>query len=365
MAPEVIDAQTGAAYDGLQADSWPVGAVLFVMTAGWPPYSVPDGRRDKFFRRLRDGAFATFWGYHRECGFAPSPLLQDLLTRLLQINPRNRLSIADAAQHPWLQGEKLSPQALQEVMAARKERMRNPQVMLDAAQQAQPRVQPQPLVSEQADDMHSASSPSHQHLDAGSAVTHCPPLLASALGVVPLSRAAAMPRRLVPAASTQRSWQEERKEAAAPVAANVLRTQPVALQGRATPLSSAQLATAVDADSTAAADASLPVYDPELTLPTATTLFSRLPAAELTKRLIELLRLNHIDTTCDDKQRSITGSISTPSGLSCLRLQLWREKGEEENGSIRIEFRRLQGDSAQYRQIFADLLLQMDGIVVY
>jgi serine/threonine protein kinase len=319
MAPEVnTAAQSGATYDGMLADCWSVGVVLFMLAAGHPPYA-QGSVSDPLFRLLHSADFAAFWAYHRQFGFAVSEQLQELLTGLLQVNPDCRLSMAKASEHPWLQGEKLSPQSLQKVMAGRQQSMRNPQVVRDAAQQAHARLeQQQQRLSEDAgaEELEPCDSCSPQQRDVDSGLVQPPPLLAPTLGVVPLPRAAA-PRRAVSVLS-----------------------------------------------SSATVEILLPVYDPERTVATTTTLFSRLPVGQLKKELMTLLLLNHFLTTSDDEQRSLIASITTPSGLVRMRLQLWREEGGEQHGRVRIEFRRLQGDSAQFRQLFADLVLQMEDIIV-
>jgi type II secretory pathway pseudopilin PulG len=370
-------------YDGQRADAWSVGVILFILVAGFPPFESSDST-SKWFCYLLEHGHAAFFDLHRRFGAAFSPQLQDLLTRLLQVDPSSRLRVEMILQHPWLAGAQLSPQALQLEMQGRLHTLRSPRAVREAARQAQARAEQQAQQAQlqqqqqRLDQQHNAVTGNLQCSASSSeerGAMQPPPLAPPSLAAASLHLAAPRPRRgriedrsptTLPPRSSQHSpprWQEERKEqvatSASPLAAFAFHSRAVL---QPAPCRSLTVRSSSEA-ATAEAKPPLPVYDPELTLPALTPLFSRLPAAELQQKLRTLLLLNCFSTASDDKQRSITASIGTPSGLVRLRLQLWREVGEQENGSIRIEFRRLEGDSAQCRQLFADLLLQMDDIV--
>ena len=381
MAPEVVD----RVYNGKLADAWSVGVILFVMVGGGPPFERADCTCRWYSLLLRHEGHARFFALHRTFGSVFSPELQDLLTQLLQFDPGSRLSVERMQQHPWLAGEQLAPQALQLEMQSRLQTLRNPRAVREAVRQAQARTQQQAQQALQqqhqqglderrpnavAGHLQAALSSSEQEREAAMQPL---PVVPPSLGVTALPPAARSRRSgaegVSPSSLLLREgyhsppdWQEERKVQAmtsSPVAAAI--RPRAALQ----PAPSGSLTAHSPMETeTAAVDSSLPVFDPEQTQPALTPLFSRLSAAELQERLRLLLLLNHFRTVSDDKQRSITAGIETPSGPVRLRLQLWRDDGEQGNGCIRIEMRRLEGDSAQCRQIFADLLLQMDDIVL-
>ena len=382
MAPEVVD----QVYDGQLADAWSIGVILFLMVAGGPPFERADCTCGWYSILLRREGHAGFFALHRKFGSVFSPELQDLLTQLLQFDPGSRLSVERMQQHPWLAGEQLSPRALQLEMQGRLQTLRNPRAVREAVRQAQALTQQQEQQAQQqqqqqhrlderqaravAGHLQAALSSSEQEREAAMQPL---PVVPPSLGVTALPSAARSRRSGAEGVSpsslllregyhSSPDWQEERKVQAmtsSPVTA-AIRPRAALQPAPSLPLTAHS---PVETE-TAAVDSSLPVFDPEQTQPATTPLFSRLSAAELQERLRLLLLLNHFRPVSDDKQRSITAGIDTPSGPVRLRLQLWRDDGEQGNGRIRIEMRRLEGDNAQCRQIFADLLLQMDDMVI-
>ncbi|GJP48216.1 hypothetical protein CLOM_g7485 [Closterium sp. NIES-68] len=82
----------GAPFRGMAADTWALGCTLFAMTSGRHPF-------------LGTSLMDTYDKIQSEPLILPagiSPSLADLLTRLLHKDPLQRISLAQAAAHPWV-----------------------------------------------------------------------------------------------------------------------------------------------------------------------------------------------------------------------------------------------------------------------
>lgn len=120
-APEVLaaDRRRGLGYDGFAADAWSLGVSLFCLIAGFLPLDRASDR-DWRFRKRRDeqaadpSASATAivhrW-YGRNTAYI-SPEIVDLLDSLLLIDPKKRMTLDSAAEHPWVQELTLEPSAV-------------------------------------------------------------------------------------------------------------------------------------------------------------------------------------------------------------------------------------------------------------
>lgn len=102
IAPEVLRAdavRTGRTWRA--ADVWSVGAVIFLLVTGRPPF--PGRGTKEIFMKIRTGKF-TF-----PADVALSEGVRDLITRMLVMDPTKRLSAVDALRHPWVRG--LAPES--------------------------------------------------------------------------------------------------------------------------------------------------------------------------------------------------------------------------------------------------------------
>ncbi|OAY44703.1 CBL-interacting protein kinase 18 [Manihot esculenta] len=88
VAPEVIKRK---GYDGPKADIWSCGVILYVLLAGYLPFY--DSNLMEMYRRIAKADFKSpDW-------FAPEACR--LLSKILDPNPRTRISIAEIIESPW------------------------------------------------------------------------------------------------------------------------------------------------------------------------------------------------------------------------------------------------------------------------
>jgi len=116
MAPEMIRNPKG--YDGMRADLWACGVILFIMLAGFPPFQKPE-LSDWWFNKLVNGKHALFWQAHSRSAYF-SDQTKDFLNKILNPDPEKRISIADMKKHPWWKGATITPVALVSELNRRK-----------------------------------------------------------------------------------------------------------------------------------------------------------------------------------------------------------------------------------------------------
>uniref|UniRef100_A0A803M6A7 non-specific serine/threonine protein kinase n=1 Tax=Chenopodium quinoa TaxID=63459 RepID=A0A803M6A7_CHEQI len=88
VAPEVLQRRE---YDGAMVDIWACGVILFILTAGYLPFDLPN--RMAMYRRIMEGKL-----------FCPKWMSSDLirfLGRLLEKNPKTRITIDEIVHDPW------------------------------------------------------------------------------------------------------------------------------------------------------------------------------------------------------------------------------------------------------------------------
>eukprot|EP00457_Paulinella_chromatophora_P001570 gb/GEZN01001572.1/.p1 GENE.gb/GEZN01001572.1/~~gb/GEZN01001572.1/.p1 ORF type:complete len:895 (+),score=151.44 gb/GEZN01001572.1/:97-2781(+) len=111
IAPEVIKGKYS-----VQCDIWSLGVVMFIMLYGYPPfYANPKklgNNTNAYIFNLIKGGFVN----EVKKGFGPwfnaevpvSESARNLITKLLVLDPAQRLTAKEALQHPWLLGETAS-----------------------------------------------------------------------------------------------------------------------------------------------------------------------------------------------------------------------------------------------------------------
>mmetsp|Transcript_23919 Transcript_23919/g.43900 ORF Transcript_23919/g.43900 Transcript_23919/m.43900 type:complete len:344 (+) Transcript_23919:123-1154(+) len=90
IAPEIL---TQSSYDGLKADSWSCGVLLYILLTGERPFQGKTPQET--LHLVKAGKYPL-----------PSASLEamNLLRSLMSLDPAQRWSINDALQHPWLLG---------------------------------------------------------------------------------------------------------------------------------------------------------------------------------------------------------------------------------------------------------------------
>lgn len=89
-APEMI---AGKKYVGPKADMWSLGVVLFALVCGFLPFE--HDNTSELYKKILRGDY--------KCPKFISPHVKDLIGRILNTNPKQRFSIAQARRHPWMQ----------------------------------------------------------------------------------------------------------------------------------------------------------------------------------------------------------------------------------------------------------------------
>jgi calcium/calmodulin-dependent protein kinase I len=93
VAPEVLNQH----YYGTKSDMWSVGVILYVLLGGYPPL-IEDTNRE-LYKKIRCGDFEfdpDYWeGISEEA--------KSLISSLLEVNPKKRLSAKEALHNKWIQ----------------------------------------------------------------------------------------------------------------------------------------------------------------------------------------------------------------------------------------------------------------------
>lgn len=102
LAPEVISRQDPReeAYSGKTADIWCCGIVLYVMMVRQYPFERPGEDRVKHASTIRQRVMNL--DYHIPAN-SMSPECEDLIRKILVIDPEKRPEISEIQQHPWYQ----------------------------------------------------------------------------------------------------------------------------------------------------------------------------------------------------------------------------------------------------------------------
>lgn len=103
MSPEIF--QNSENFDGFAIDLWAAGIILYIMLTGFPPYDQAS-LVDQRFELIVTGHLVEQldeWGVEisRDAG--------DLLQRMLQLDPRHRLTLADVMEHRWVTNPNVQP----------------------------------------------------------------------------------------------------------------------------------------------------------------------------------------------------------------------------------------------------------------
>uniref|UniRef100_A0A7S2LQ71 non-specific serine/threonine protein kinase n=1 Tax=Leptocylindrus danicus TaxID=163516 RepID=A0A7S2LQ71_9STRA len=92
VAPEIL---MGVPY-GTKADMWSIGVILYILLGGYPPF-IENNQRD-LFRKIKAGEYE----FHKDYWDGVSKEAKVLISSLLTVDPRRRLSARDALKNSWI-----------------------------------------------------------------------------------------------------------------------------------------------------------------------------------------------------------------------------------------------------------------------
>lgn len=95
IAPESL--RSNAEYDGLAADVWSLGVILFILLTGNPPFEFAEPHNSHFaqFTQIGMRQYIMSWNLSN----CPEHAI-DLLEKVLVVSPNQRFRIQDILQHP-------------------------------------------------------------------------------------------------------------------------------------------------------------------------------------------------------------------------------------------------------------------------
>jgi serine/threonine protein kinase len=96
ISPEVLRSQEP--FDGFAIDIWASAVILFIMLVGLPPWEFARPEDPRYMLVVRGGLERMLRNWNRPI----SPMAADLLQRMLKEDPRDRLSLCEVKDHPWV-----------------------------------------------------------------------------------------------------------------------------------------------------------------------------------------------------------------------------------------------------------------------
>ena len=96
MSPEIF--ANLEAFDGFAIDLWATGSILYIMLTGFPPWDTPQLTDIRFEVIVTGRLNEQLRAWEVEI----SDEAADLLQGMLQMDPRNCLTLAEVMAHPWV-----------------------------------------------------------------------------------------------------------------------------------------------------------------------------------------------------------------------------------------------------------------------
>ncbi|KAF1479724.1 Ribosomal protein S6 kinase alpha-3, partial [Eudyptula minor novaehollandiae] len=99
VAPEVLKRQ---GYDAA-CDIWSLGVLLYTMLTGYTPFANgPDDTPEEILARIGSGKFSLNGGYWNTVSDTAKASIFDLVSKMLHVDPHQRLTAAQVLSHPWI-----------------------------------------------------------------------------------------------------------------------------------------------------------------------------------------------------------------------------------------------------------------------
>ncbi|NXN90902.1 KS6A3 kinase, partial [Rhinopomastus cyanomelas] len=99
VAPEVLKRQ---GYDAA-CDIWSLGVLLYTMLTGYTPFANgPDDTPEEILARIGSGKFSLSGGYWNTVSDTAKASIMDLVSKMLHVDPHQRLTAAQVLSHPWI-----------------------------------------------------------------------------------------------------------------------------------------------------------------------------------------------------------------------------------------------------------------------
>lgn len=95
VAPEVLSKDPKKGY-GKEVDMWSIGVIFYILLCGFPPFYDEDNA--VLFNSIRKGEYefpSPYWD-------SVSTEAKDLVSKLLVVDPSQRLTAQQTLNHPWL-----------------------------------------------------------------------------------------------------------------------------------------------------------------------------------------------------------------------------------------------------------------------
>jgi len=93
ISPEILNATPY----GTKSDMWSVGVIFYILLAGYAPFV--DNDQNELFRKITNAEYE----FHKDSFHQISNDAKNLISSLLQIDPKKRISALDALKHKWVQ----------------------------------------------------------------------------------------------------------------------------------------------------------------------------------------------------------------------------------------------------------------------
>ena len=103
MSPEIF--RNSEPFDPFAIDLWAAGVILYIMITGFPPYDQASPTDQRFLQIVSGSLLQQLEAWE----VSISPEAGDLIQKMLQLNPRNRLTLSQVMLHPWVTNSDIMP----------------------------------------------------------------------------------------------------------------------------------------------------------------------------------------------------------------------------------------------------------------